>query len=431
VQIELFSGLHRIGLRNAAIRYCRLNRFSHRLECVDYAEVERAFHDPPLAHAPWRIVPRMRLLALPRRWLREVVQLAVRLCRNASGYRDRSAFLGGHSARMRRGDVLVCTGMSWLNRRYGELIAAAKRDYGISVVALIHDMIPITHPQYSQDAAGFRRWADAMLRNADRLVTDSRYSRETLIARAREIGLVPGEVTLVHLGATFTAATSAPTAHPPRMALPRPYVLFVSTVEIRKNHLLLVRVWKRLIERHGHTAVPALIFVGSRGWLIDPLLTELAATRNLDGKVQIMSGVSDAELELCYRYCLFTAYPSFVEGWGLPVAESLQHGKLCIASNRSSLPEVGDELVDYIDPEDEEGTLAAVERAIFDHVYRAGREAQIRRDYVAPTWVDCARTLVQVALEASQRSSAAGSVINAEVAVEDRERERAPLGAGR
>jgi glycosyltransferase involved in cell wall biosynthesis len=111
-------------------------------------------------------------------------------------------------------------------------------------------------------------------------------------------------------------------------------VLFVSTSEIRKDHRLLVRVWRRLIARHGTEAVPALIFAGQIGWMVDDLLADLAASGHLGGKTEHKPGLSDEELDGAYRSCLFTVFPSLCEGWGLPIAESLAHGKFCVASNR-------------------------------------------------------------------------------------------------
>jgi glycosyltransferase involved in cell wall biosynthesis len=131
-------------------------------------------------------------------------------------------------------------------------------------------------------------------------------------------------------------------------------VLFVSTIEIRKNHRLLVRVWRRLIARHGTEAVPALIFAGQIGWMVDDLLADLAESGHLGGKIEHRPGLSDEELDEAYRSCLFTVFPSFCEGWGLPIAESLAHGKFCVASNRTSIPEVGGDLIDYFDPSDDD-----------------------------------------------------------------------------
>ena len=409
VQMELFTELRRLTGSGVDIRFCRLDRFSHRFKAVTYAELQRTFRDPPLTYAPW-LWPAASikcLLALPKRWLSDGMKVIGRIFRAMVATMDRPGRAPHGSVAFHPGDVLVCTGMSWVNSRYGKLVAAAKRRWGIGFLMLFHDIIPISHPEFSGIVRRFRRWTDEMLRNADGLATQSRYSRDALLDHARKIGFGTPPVTILRLGALFARSASEPLASPYRFSLPRPYVLFVSTIEIRKNHMLLVRVWKRLIARHGEAAVPALVFVGARGWLVKQLWAELAATRYLDGKVRIMSGLSDAELELCYRYCLLTAYPSFVEGWGLPVAESLLYGKLCIASNRSSLPEVGGPLADYFDPDDEESALAVFERAIFDRAYRESREAQIRRDYQAPSWVRCAETLLHAALEAS-RSIAPG-----------------------
>jgi glycosyltransferase involved in cell wall biosynthesis len=172
-------------------------------------------------------------------------------------------------------------------------------------------------------------------------------------------------------------------------------VLFVSTSEIRKDHRLLVRVWRRLIARHGTEAVPALIFAGQIGWMVDDLLADLAASGHLGGKIEHRPGLSDEDLDEAYRSCLFTVFPSLCEGWGLPIAESLAHGKFCVASNRTSIPEVGGDLIDYFDPSDDDDALAKIERLLFEPGYLAAREARLLAEYRTRTWADCARSLVR------------------------------------
>jgi glycosyltransferase involved in cell wall biosynthesis len=105
--------------------------------------------------------------------------------------------------------------------------------------------------------------------------------------------------------------------------------------------------------------------------------------------------LSDAELQQAYRCCLFTVFPSLCEGWGLPIAESLAHGKLCVASNRTSIPEVGGNLVDYFDPSNEEDALAKIERPLIDPGYLAAREAQVRTEFRRRTWAECAHALIR------------------------------------
>jgi len=176
--------------------------------------------------------------------------------------------------------------------------------------------------------------------------------------------------------------------------LPKHHVLFVSTIEVRKNHRLLVRIWRRLLERHGADAVPSLIFAGQIGWLVDDLLADLVACDYLGGKIVLMPGLSDAELRQAYRSSQFTVFPSLCEGWGLPIAESLMHGKFCVASNRTSIPEVGGDLVDYFDPANEDDVLAKIERLLLDPAYLKAREARLEAEYRPRTWTDCVQALI-------------------------------------
>ena len=143
---------------------------------------------------------------------------------------------------------------------------------------------------------------------------------------------------------------------------PGPFVLYVSTVGVNKNQGLLLQVWRRLIDRHGG-GVPTLVLAGQPGWRAELLLRELRADAPLSRHVVHLPKASDRQLRWLYRRCLFTLFPSHYEGWGLPVAEALAHGKCCIASNAASLPEVGGRLVDYHDPLDGAACLQLVEKA--------------------------------------------------------------------
>jgi len=134
------------------------------------------------------------------------------------------------------------------------------------------------------------------------------------------------------------------------------------------------------------------------GWGVDDFLSDLRLDRSVDGLILILNHVNDSELSYLYRHALFTVYPSLYEGWGLPVGESLAHGKFCIASSTSSLPEVGGDFVEYLDPWD---LPLWVERLAyyFDNLEAVrDREARIRSHYRSPTWTETTRALVNHAL---------------------------------
>jgi glycosyltransferase involved in cell wall biosynthesis len=137
------------------------------------------------------------------------------------------------------------------------------------------------------------------------------------------------------------------------------FVLSVGTLEVRKNHLPLVRLWERLYREMGEFA-PMLVLAGGSGWMIDRLETYLHATGNVYGQVVHIHDASDAELAWLYQHCEFTVYPTLYEGWGLPVGESLWFGKPCICYRHSSLPEVGGSHAIFCELDD----TGSLERAI-------------------------------------------------------------------
>jgi len=294
----------------------------------------------------------------------------------------------------RAGDIVISPGASWGLPSYGKHMAAAKARYGIRFAILVHDMIPVENGGLveTRHAHQFRKWLEETVPNADAILTVSKYSRHALLGFAAAAGWVVPSIDVVRLGGGFSPRPGAGSRR--KLCLPPRYVLFVSTIEIRKNHRLLVRVWRRLAARHDADAVPVLIFAGQLGWMVDDLLADLAASGYVSGKIELRPGLSDDELDEAYRCCLFTIFPSLCEGWGLPIAESLAHGKFCVASNRTSIPEVGGDLIDYFDPSDDDDALAKVERLLFEPGYLAAREARLRAEYRPHTWADCARSLV-------------------------------------
>jgi glycosyltransferase involved in cell wall biosynthesis len=145
-------------------------------------------------------------------------------------------------------------------------------------------------------------------------------------------------VEIIPIGTGFAAMLQAQAVASDRLPPAGSYALFVSTIEARKNHLLLFRVWRRMLDDMPRDSVPTLVFAGRVGWLVDDLMKQLENTDYLDRKICLIEDVSDAELASLYRGCRFTLFPSLYEGWGLPVTESLAFGKPCLVARNSSLP---------------------------------------------------------------------------------------------
>jgi glycosyltransferase involved in cell wall biosynthesis len=399
VPFEIYRAAETLYGLSGRVRFCRLSVYSNRLHTVGFDAIRSAYLNPPGSIAPWKTFwePAIFWRKFPRsipvimRHPRFFFSISKAAVRDLIGTWLRA---NRFEQSVRRGDMIALLGAGWGIPNYMKHMDEAKRCYGIRFAILIHDLIPIEYESFVEPhhTVQFRNWLRDAIPLADIVFTNSKHTRTAVIEFAAESGWRLPRVEALELGSglgdVLTAGEQAMTSFPAR------YVLFVSTIEARKNHRLLVRVWQRLLERHGANLVPNLIFAGKIGWLVDGLLADLEASEYLNGKIILLRSLSDAELQQAYRSCLFTVFPSLSEGWGLPIAESLAHGKFCVASNHTSIPEAGGNLIDYFDPLNEDDALAKIERPLIDPGYLAAREAQLRAEYRPRTWEDCVRALI-------------------------------------
>ena len=290
------------------------------------------------------------------------------------------------------GDVLVFLGALWINDAL-MLAARAAHTAGAVIVDLLYDLTPVLQTGHTAAVNRlFERYLALICQTASRVPAISRSSRDDFAAYARQHGYehVPGESTGLPCGLT-PALLDGHTSESP---WPRPFVLFVGTVESRKNHILALRAWRTLIARRGPDMLPDLVCIGRLGWHATEFLTEYVMSRGLDGKLSVLStSVSDLELARFYANAEFTIYPSQYEGWGLPVSESIAFGKVPIAADNSSLREAGGELAVYFASDDERAFVEEVE-AMLDQTHRAARELLISQDSSEPiTWRQVAATI--------------------------------------
>ena len=126
----------------------------------------------------------------------------------------------------------------------------------------------------------------------------------------------------------------------------------------RKNHALLYYTYKLAHEQH--VELPPIVIVGRRGWLSDDIYEVMTHDPQTKAKFVFLHDASDEELAWLYRHCQFSVYPSFYEGWGLPIGESLAYGVPCVASRASSMPEVAGELIPYFSPASADDCLQVI-----------------------------------------------------------------------
>lgn len=287
----------------------------------------------------------------------------------------------------RPGDVLATLGAAWAHPDYDAFVARVTQPAGLRFAMLVYDLIPLVRPEFHCNAMAstFRDFMRRCLPRADTLLAISQATaRDILLCAAREgmaLRTAPG---VIPIGTGF-ARPASPAPLPAGLA-PGDYVLFVSTIEVRKNHLLAFRAWRRLLDEMPAAQVPRLVFAGRIGWMVADLLEQIRNTDHLGGKLVLVDGPDDATLASLYQGARFTVFPSLYEGWGLPVSESLAFGKVCIASASTSIQEAGGMFCLYHDPDSVTDALALYRRAITEPALIASLEARIAAAYRPTPW---------------------------------------------
>ncbi len=251
-------------------------------------------------------------------------------------------------------------------------------------IYFVHDLIPVTHPEFCRqgEMPKHHERMRTVLSTGTGIVANSEATLRDLeaFAQAEKLTVPPSLAAL--LGSTPFER------HEPSKAInTRPYFVILGTIEARKNHLMLLHVWTRMVEKLGDSA-PQLLVIGQRGWEAEQVLDILDRGERLKGTVVEIGGCSDQELTDYLVNARALLFPSLVEGYGLPLVEALRSGTPAIASDLAVFREIAQDVPDYLDPLDG----PAWERAILDFAQAdsAMRLAQLSRleGYNAPTWAD-------------------------------------------
>lgn len=285
------------------------------------------------------------------------------------------------AAMLRNIDV---SGRIYLNVGHTGLNAVGLDDWlaakGLRSVFLIHDLIPITHPRYcrpGEDNRHKERMRQA-LRSASGVIANSHATADELRRFAQQDGLPQPKILVAWLG--IESLPQAPSVSPRK----RPYFLAIGTIEARKNHMLLLRLWDRLREQIGE-ATPDLVLIGQRGWEADDVFERLDA-QPADGPIVELGHCDDAGMAALVTHARALLMPSFVEGFGLPVLEAMMLGTPVIASDQPVFREIAGDIPRFIAPDDIDGWTEAVQAYLHDD--SPEREAQLQRlaGYSPPDW---------------------------------------------
>ena len=284
---------------------------------------------------------------------------------------------------------LVSGGLDW-DFKDLKLLSELKQRRSFRYYAVVYDLIPILFPHFivpdrlkiiPEYLADLAKLADGAMCISQSTLTDwENYCTEHL-GRTIPSSAFP-------LGCDLDDASRNQT----EPALPeclegKRYALFVSTIEPRKNHRVLYNAWEACIATGKlNPNIHRLVFVGHRGWSTGDLVDQISRNPLSKESIIILDRVSDEVLRVLYKRCAFCVFPSFYEGYGLPVAEALAYGKLCITTSTGALSEIGGDLVPRLNPKDTIGWAKALAHYMLNVQDCDRTAAKVTAGYRPVTW---------------------------------------------
>jgi glycosyltransferase involved in cell wall biosynthesis len=282
-------------------------------------------------------------------------------------------------------DVYATAGIDWEHKDINRL-CELKQAVGFRYVSFCYDIIPLLFPEFC--SPGYVQlihgYFSVVVQESELIVCISKQSELDLQAYWKERRFDHVRSTWIHLGCD-------PRRKPKPAALPAPlegkqFVLMVSTIEPRKNHRFAYEVWKYIVANELVPENYCLVFAGAVGGYVEGLIEEIRHCDILNGRLILLNDVNDDLLASLYQKCAFTIFPTFYEGFGLPLVESLYYNKVCIPSDRGSLREITPPFLTCLEPHDFHGWVAEIARLINEPPRLRELETRISQYTNLTTW---------------------------------------------
>ena len=235
-------------------------------------------------------------------------------------------------------------------------------------VAMVHDLTTLLFPEHHVKSNVFlhnRRFK--RLNRVDGILTNSQATKADIV---KHLDINPDKIFVTHLGADKRfRQMEKEEVHPilQKYQLHKPYILFVGTLEPRKNVETLIRAFNQL--KQSHNIPHELVLAGQKGWLYEKIF-EAIESSPFKSDIRQMDYVPDSDVPALMNWAEVFAYPSFYEGFGLPVLEAMQCGVPVVTSNISSMPEVGGEACLYIHPESSDELADTLYKVLRDKAFQ-------------------------------------------------------------
>lgn len=285
--------------------------------------------------------------------------------------------------------LLIPWGEWWDNGFTNRLISYQAQ--GLKIVQVIHDVGPIIWPQFFEKVeVNFEDYITKIVPVSSMVLNVSKNTEKELHELLKKNGLKAPVSRVFRLGEQIPTTKST---RPADAAFVRSklkgndYLLCVGTVEAKKNHALLYYTYK-LAKARG-IDLPKIVIVGRKGWNTENIVDIMSRDPEVKDKFVLTDSINDEELSWLFDNCMCTILPSFHEGWGIPIAESVARGIPCICSNTSSMVEIAEDYVTHFSPASSDECLAAIQDILEPGVLEK-RKRDIKK-YRPTSWDDTYR----------------------------------------
>jgi glycosyltransferase involved in cell wall biosynthesis len=216
----------------------------------------------------------------------------------------------------------------------------------VPTVIAIMDLSYIYYPKLfkKKDLLQLENWTNYSVKQATKIITISEYSKRTIIDH---YNIPDSKIEVVYPGVDLTVQKITNRTKNPSWEIPKRYILFVGTIQPRKNIVKLVEAFEIIKDDDLH-----LVIVGKKGWMYEPILDRIN-TSSKKQKIHWYDFVSEEKLFNLYKNAICFVLPSLYEGFGIPVIEAFSSGCPVIVSNVTSLPEITGDAALLIDPKNE------------------------------------------------------------------------------
>ena len=267
----------------------------------------------------------------------------------------------------------------------------------VPIVVTVHDVSYMEHPEYfpATQALQLRLSTRQTLKRATKIITISEFSRQRI---SHVFGIDPSEIVVTPLAAqeSFRRMNRELAARQvaERLGIHKPFLLHVGDLHPRKNHISLIRAFRELLAAHPNLP-HLLVLAGKRTWFASRVIDEIRRA-GLEERVVLTGFVEDEILPALYNAADVFVFPSFYEGFGLPVVEAMACGRPVVCSASSALPEVVDGAGIFFDPNSVGEQTRAIRDILLDRELSQRMEKKSLQRAAFFDWRETARQTLDV-----------------------------------